>query len=118
MFFLFGIILYLMKCRMTLPMPGWAGSPGFLNLSLEGAQNRAFNPKASSMVLEALPDGDTGMSHGGQPMGTAGMSAAGLSRDVPNCRGLVGSCCPDPGSQLEHLFQPSAEAAPSIGKWV
>lgn len=62
----FGVIVHLMKCVVTLPTLGRAGSPGLLNPSSEGTQNPGIAPKMLSAVLSrllvALPAGDTGMS--------------------------------------------------------
>lgn len=83
----------------TLPMPGWEGSPGLLNLSSEGTQNtpQDLSPMLS-MLLLALPDGDTGMSHGGQPMGTAGMfsTAGGLWEAAAQTQGHSWHICFSP----------------------
>lgn len=103
MFFLFVIILYLLMCTVTFSILDWAESPGVLNLGLEAMQNTGFTPKNESvpspvpstllMADVALPDGDGGMSQGGQP----GMGTGGLSRDAPEGRELAGSQCPDLG---------------------
>lgn len=76
-----------------------------------GLHPKTCSPMLSSLLL-ALPDGDTGMSHGGQPMGTAGMAAAGM---LPTAGGLWEAAAQTQDHSWNICFSPVHKQPPVLG---